>query len=47
MKLLEDTHNALGLPNTADGGRLNSNNSITGAKLLKGVKKTNYKYCPK
>lgn len=41
MELLEDTHNALGLPNANDRGRLNSNNSITAAKLLKGVKKTN------
>ena len=41
MELLEDTQDALGLLNAIDGRQLNSNNSITGAKLLKGVKKTN------
>lgn len=41
MELLEDTQEALGLLNTDNGRQLNSNNSITGAKLLKGVKKTN------
>ena len=41
MELLEDTQDALGLLNTDNGRQLNSNNSITGAKLLKGVKKTN------
>lgn len=41
MELLEDTQEALGLLNTDNGRQLNSNNSITGANLLKGVKKTN------
>ncbi len=41
MELLEDTQNVLGLLNAESGGQLNSNNSITGAKLLNGVKKTN------
>lgn len=41
MELIEDTQEALGLLNTNDGGQLNSTNSISGAKLLKGVKKTN------
>ena len=38
MELLEDTQDALGLLNTDNGRQLNSNNSITSAKLLKEVK---------
>ncbi len=41
MELLEDTQYALGLLNAESGGQLNSNNSITRAKLLNGVKRTN------
>ena len=41
MELLEDTQYALGLLNVNNERQLNSNNSITGAKLLNGVKKTN------
>lgn len=41
MELLEDTQYALGLLNAESGGQLNSNNSIAGAKLLYGVKRTN------
>ena len=41
MELLEDTQYALGLLNVDNERQLNSNNSITGAKLLNGVKKTN------
>ena len=41
MELIEDTQYALGLLNAESGGQLNSNNSITGAKLLYGVKRTN------
>ena len=37
MELLEDTQEASGLLNIDNGRQLNSNNSITGAKLLKGV----------
>ena len=40
-ELLEDTQYAFGLLNAESGGQLNSNNSITGAKLLYGVKRTN------
>ena len=41
MELIEDTQYALGLLNVNNERQLNSNNSITGAKLLNGVKKTN------
>ena len=41
MELLEDTQEASGLLNIDNGRQLNSNNSITGAKLLYGVKRTN------
>jgi hypothetical protein len=41
MELLEDTQYALGLLNAESGGQLNSKNSIAGAKLLYGVKRTN------
>ena len=41
MELIEDTQYALGLLNAESGGQLNSNNSIAGAKLLNGVKRTN------
>ena len=40
-ELLEDTQYALGLLNAESGGQLNSNNSITGAIFLNGVKRTN------
>ena len=43
MELIEDTQYALGLLNVNNERQLNSNNSITGAKLLNGVKKTNSK----
>ena len=39
MELLEDTQDAFGLLNAESGGQLNSNNSITRAKLLKVAKK--------
>ena len=41
MELIEDTQYALGLLNVNNERQLNSNNSITRAKLLNGVKKTN------
>ena len=42
MELIEETPEALGLPRgTEHMPQLNSTNSITGAKLLKNVKKTN------
>lgn len=41
MELIEDTQYALGLLNVNNERQLNSNNSIIGAKLLNGVKKTN------
>ena len=41
MELIEDTQYALGLLNVNNERQLNSNNSITGAKLLNEVKKTN------
>jgi hypothetical protein len=41
MELIEDTQYALGLLNVNNERQLNSNNSITGAKLINGVEKTN------
>ena len=41
MELIEDTQYALGLLNVNNERQLNSNNSITWAKLINGVEKTN------